>query len=202
MLWIKILFYALLSGTGVLKRIKYSQKVKTMTSGSLCWLKCIRQVQSSTEKYLNPKQLHTVFDAGLARLSSGGRGASAILGRGRCVSKVPPLVFLPLLPPLFISSPLMNGGVRRAWSQCKAAGTDRRLGGSAPRPVSLAHHRSRHPGPSYPSSRTPGSAVPRSVTASDRSREEWPPLRARPGVIAEKEGKRWGKRKRREAEAR
>ena len=40
-----------------LEPMKYSQKGQTLPSGVLDWLICTRQDQSSTEKYLNPKQL-------------------------------------------------------------------------------------------------------------------------------------------------
>ena len=54
----QILFYALLSLSGVLEPMKYSQKVQAMPSGLSGWISCPRQDQPITENYLNLKQLH------------------------------------------------------------------------------------------------------------------------------------------------
>ena len=55
------IFQALLSLSGVLEPMKYSQKVqankRTLLLVLLVWLNCTRPDQLSTEKYLNPKQI-------------------------------------------------------------------------------------------------------------------------------------------------
>lgn len=57
----------ILSLTGGLELIKYSRNVQAWPCGPLGWLGSIRQDQSSTKKYLTPKQL-CIFPRSEAKL--------------------------------------------------------------------------------------------------------------------------------------